>query len=113
MKIKLPWPHRNLSPNARTHWAALALAKKRARHTAFWLTQEAMAAPMESQALHIAVTFNPPTAARRDLDNMLAACKAYFDGISDALGVDDSKWSLSITRGEPVKGGQVVVEVAQ
>lgn len=114
MKIKLPWPHRNLSPNARTHWAALALAKKRARHTAFWLTQEAMNGEWTTpESLHLSITFNPPDGRARDLDNMLASIKAHCDGISDALGVDDSKWSLSITRGEPVKGGQVVVEVAQ
>lgn len=58
------------------------------------------------------ITFNPPDRRRRDLDNMLAACKAYLDGISDALGVDDSNFKLTIQKGEVVKGGQVVVEVS-
>ena len=42
---------------------------------------------------------------------MLASIKSGLDGISQAIGVDDSKWSLTITKGDPIKGGQVVVDI--
>jgi hypothetical protein len=42
---------------------------------------------------------------------MLSACKAYFDGIADALGVDDSRWQLSLRREAPVKNGLVRIEL--
>ena len=31
---------------------------------------------------------------KRDNINLLASCKAYEDGIQDALGQDDSTWEL-------------------
>ena len=49
----------------------------------------------------------------RDLDNLLASMKADFDGLSEALGVDDQLFNpLTLRRGEQVKGGAVVLEVA-
>ena len=42
---------------------------------------------------------------------MLSACKAYFDGIADFIGVDDSKWSIAIRREPVVKGGAVRIEL--
>lgn len=32
--------------------------------------------------------------------------------MADVIGVDDSKWSISIKRGEPIKGGCVFVELS-
>ena len=42
---------------------------------------------------------------------MLASIKSGLDGVSDAIGVDDSQWSLSLRRGEPVPGGAVTIEI--
>jgi crossover junction endodeoxyribonuclease RusA len=42
---------------------------------------------------------------------MLAATKAGLDGIADVIGVDDHRWAISLRRGDPVKGGAVVVEI--
>ncbi len=42
---------------------------------------------------------------------MLSACKAYFDGVADFIGVDDSKWSIAIRREGVVKGGLVRIEL--
>ena len=58
---------------------------------------------------HLRITFHPPTRGARDLDNMLAAIKSGLDGISDAIGIDDSRWSMTIQRGDIVKGGAVHV----
>ena len=32
----------------------------------------------------------------------LSACKAGLDGLSDAIGVDDSKWTLIIKKSEEI-----------
>lgn len=47
-----------------------------------------------------------------DLDNALARMKAGLDGLADVLGVDDSRWSLSIARADAV-GGYVQVLLSQ
>lgn len=107
MIVTLPWPPRDLSANSRTHWARKAKAVKAYRSLAYWSAIAAGPIPGET----IAITFNPPDKRRRDLDGMLSQIKAGLDGIADATGVDDSKWQISIRKGEPVKGGQVVVEV--
>lgn len=112
MKISLPWPHKSLSPNARTHHMALAAEKRRARQAAFWLASEAMPRSyVAPEAPHVSLTFFPPDNRRRDLDNMLSSMKAALDGVAEAIRVDDSAWSMSIRRGERVKDGCVVVTV--
>lgn len=77
------------------------------RNLAHWSTVAAGAVP----GCAVAITFQPPNKIARDLDNMLAAIKSGLDGIASAIGVDDSRWHISIRKGGVVKGGQVVVEV--
>jgi crossover junction endodeoxyribonuclease RusA len=109
MKVLLPWPPRELSPNARTHWRAHRRISKGYKEMAWALAKAAGASPGRL----VAITFNPPDRRARDLDNLLANMKAGLDGIASAIGVDDSKWQISIRKGEVVKGGQVVVEVTE
>ena len=109
--IRLPWPDAKLSPNARVHWAQQAKSKKHAREQAYYFALEAGCVGSSADSVHVSLTFCPPDKRRRDLDNALAASKASLDGIADALGVDDSRWRLSIQFGPVVKGGEVVVEV--
>jgi crossover junction endodeoxyribonuclease RusA len=112
-RIELPWPAKELSPNARGHWAKMARFKKGARELAGWTAKEA---GWESQRARsnlaiITVTFHAPDKRRRDLDNAIASFKSAQDGIADALGIDDSKWAVSYRFGDVVKGGRVVVEL--
>lgn len=109
MIITLPWPPRELSPNARVHWAKRAKHVKACRLLAYWAAVSEGPIP----GAKVAITFNPPDNRRRDLDGMLSQIKAFLDGIADATGVDDSKWALAITKGAIVPGGQVVVEVTE
>lgn len=115
VRIALPWPARSLSPNARVHWGAKAKAVKDARNTARVLTLEALKLRRprwDAVALHW--EFHPKTANFPDGDNAESACKAYRDGIADALGIDDAKFTTTRSMGAPVKGGsvQVIVRVA-
>jgi crossover junction endodeoxyribonuclease RusA len=99
MKIELPLPSRNLSPNSRCHWAVLAKHKREARRLAAHLTW----AQLEEGKPNFAgyrLDFYWATARRRDRDNATASCKAYLDGISDAIEQDDSEWDFDGVRFE-------------
>lgn len=109
--IRLDWPPSALSPNARLHWAAKAKVAKKYRRDACYISQAMGCRALGCDWLDLEITFCPPNNARRDTDNMLAAIKSGLDGISDATGVDDSRWTYSLARGEPVKGGAVLVHV--
>jgi len=112
--LVLPWPHKDLSPNGRVHWARKAKAAKGARELSLG---EALAAgwkgaPLPEGRLHLWIDFYPPTRRLPDDDNMLARCKPYRDGIADALGIDDKRFvSHPYVRDTPRKGGQVVFRI--
>ena len=107
----LPWPDRRLSPNAREHWAKKAKATKKARQTAWGAALEAKASRISADRLSVSVTFCAPNKRKRDLDNCISSLKPSFDGIADAVGIDDSNWQLAFRWGDPVPGGAVKVEL--
>ena len=108
--LTLPWPPKELSPNARQHWSKLAKAKKAYRVACSWTAKEQGAQRIEADRLHLALAFHAPSRRAYDLDNALARMKSGLDGLADVLGVDDSRWSLSIERADTV-GGFVKVRV--
>lgn len=117
MRIELPWPDSSLAPNRKNgrHWGAVHSAKVKRLADARLLTLAAMRQAgyiPPTGLLALTLTFCAPDRRRRDLDNLLAALKADFDGVAQALGVDDQLFEpLTLRRGDPVKGGCVVVEV--
>jgi crossover junction endodeoxyribonuclease RusA len=113
VRLALSWPHKDLSPNARCHWALKAKAVKAARHDAGWAMRRTFRTPPPWKAVHIHWEFHPKTANVPDGDNAEASCKAYRDGIADALCIDDSKFTTTHSFGEPVKGGSVIVTVRE
>ncbi len=111
MNIRFAWPDTKLSPNARLHRMQVARAKAAYRTACAWDCKAQGIKPIEADSLHVAITFHPPSRRRFDLDNLLSRMKAGLDGLADVIGVDDSRWSISIKRGEPIKGGCVFVEL--
>jgi crossover junction endodeoxyribonuclease RusA len=114
MRIELPWPARELSPNAREHRMKVAKAKAAYRKTGWALTMEAMGVawcPPRDGRLHLTLVFCPPDKKRRDLDNMFASMKSALDGIADATGCDDSLWTFSLAKVDPVLGGKVFITI--
>ncbi len=91
--IILPLPARELSPNARCHWGAKAVATRKARTAACACAMAALwrdEPPRWKNAMSQLI-FYFKTARRRDADNLLASCKAYCDGLVDAgILADDS-----------------------
>jgi crossover junction endodeoxyribonuclease RusA len=57
------------------------------------------------------VTVDPPN-RRGDRVNFPNRMKPYFDGIADALNINDSRFLPSYHFAEPVKDGRVVVTLA-
>ncbi len=111
-KFFLPWPDRRLSPNARHHWATKARAVKNARRIAFFSVVGSGIRKIEADALAVRYVFYPPDNRARDIDNMAASVKAYSDGIRDAIGIDDSKWTMTFSKAGAIeRGGMVKVEL--
>lgn len=111
-ELTLPWPPKELSPNARLHWAKLAKAKRCYREACAWTAQEQGAKRIAADSLHLTLTFYPPTRRAFDLDGLLSRMKSGLDGLADVLGVDDSRWSLTIRKADEI-GGFVRVEVRE
>lgn len=108
--ITLPWPPASLSGHAKGHWRTKAAATKKHRRWARDATLAAkIAAPAEGDIL-LRVHFTPPD-RRSDRTNYANRCKAYFDGIAEALKVNDRRFLPSYTYGEPAKPGSVIVSV--
>jgi crossover junction endodeoxyribonuclease RusA len=111
--LTAPWPARELSPNARGHWSRAARAKRLQRASRAFLAHQAGLGGVRGlgMAWEVHLAFAAPCRRARDLDNLLAACKAGLDGLADAMGVDDRHWRISIDRADPAPGGRVEIEV--
>ncbi|MBX3583576.1 MAG: hypothetical protein KF810_16950 [Rhizobiaceae bacterium] len=110
IQIDLPWPSKDLSPNARVHWAEKHRTAKKHREDAHWRTKPH--GPIEADKAIVTITAYPPTRAAFDDDNFIARCKAYLDGIADGLEVNDRAFRIQpLRRGEPIKGGNVRFEI--
>ena len=93
IRLTLPLPDKILSPNARSHWAVKARAKRSARESARLRTlkalREAGRQPPKWRRAAVELVFYWPTRHTRDRDNALASMKAALDGIADAGVVED------------------------
>ena len=102
--VILPWPYKELSPNATLHWAKKAKFKKSYRQACWALTLEAKLTADKSGKVPILITFYPPDKRHRDADNMVASIKAGLDGVADALKINDRQFMPTFTFSDEVKG---------
>ncbi len=112
LRIELPWPPSVLSPNARTHWAPKAKAVAAYRSECGWRARAQGLYPMETDCLPMTITFCPPDARLHDKSNLIGRFKAGEDGLMDACGIDDRHFVQTYRMGETVKGGAVIVDIA-
>jgi len=112
--IELPFPPATLSGHNKGHWHAKSgiVAKHRE-----WARNATYAAwgPMpyrDEGDIRVSVTFYPAN-GRGDRVNFPNRMKPYWDGIADALKVNDSRFLPSFHFAEPVKGGRVVVRIGE
>jgi len=115
LELALPWPSKDLSPNARVHWRRKADATRTARQTAVVLAFEAgwRDAWLPPGHLHLWIDiYQAPGKKLPDDDNMLGRCKAYRDGLAQVLGIDDKRFkSHPDVKSERRPGGQVVMRI--
>lgn len=112
MELTMPWPPKLCSPNARVHWGRKARAQKALKEAWFYQAKEQGAQPIKADRLEVSLEFHCPDRRARDMDNMLSSCKSGLDGLAMALGVDDSRWDIKLSRAGTV-GGFVKVRVAK
>jgi crossover junction endodeoxyribonuclease RusA len=113
-EIVLPWPSRDLHPNARGHWSKRAKAAKAARYEAGVRTLGAgwQGATLPEGRIHVWIDAYPPDRRHRDTDGVLSSLKAALDGIADVLGVNDRLFvPHPFLHDEPRKGGEVRIRI--
>ena len=115
--ISLPWPPSACSPNARGHWSRKAKAAKAYRTECAWQAAAQGARELGSDVrpdgrLHVHVLIVMPDKRARDMDNALAAAKSGLDGVASVIGVDDSRWVLTLERA-PVIGGFIRLTIRE
>lgn len=99
--ITLPLPNKILSPNARPNRYAKSACTKSHRTNSKRETYKAMQSwglPMGTfYVTHLSlVAYWPSKKHQWDDINLLASCKAYEDGIVDAVQIDDSNWRMGM-----------------
>ena len=94
VNVTLPWPPKDLSPNARIHWGRRSKAARLYRRACYVLTREAGLFVDWEGDIHVWIDFCPPDRRHRDDDNMIAAFKSGRDGLADALAVNDRRFRV-------------------
>jgi crossover junction endodeoxyribonuclease RusA len=92
--IVIRYPNKKLNPNQRLHWAAKLEAKNNQKTEAFYAAKKANLtfAIDVKKRLGLKIVFHRADARAFDIDNAFASLKAALDGISQALGINDSKF---------------------
>lgn len=110
--IELPFPPASLSGHHNEHWRKLQPVKKRHREWARLATLAAGTTAPEHGDIPVSVTFYPPD-RRGDRTNYPNRCKPYFDGIADALKVNDRRFLPSYRFADPVHNPRVVIIIGE
>lgn len=107
--IELPFPPATLSGHAKgnSHWAKSSVTAKHREWARRATLASTVAGIPATGDIRIIATFYPPN-RRGDRVNFPNRLKPYWDGIADALKVNDSRFLPSFIYGEPVEGGKVV-----
>lgn len=109
--ITLPWPPASLSGHAKGHWRSKSSPTAKHREWARLATLDARVPTLPTAgdiAMH--VTFYPPD-RRGDRVNYPNRLKPAWDGIAEALGVNDRRFVPIYAFAEPCRNARVVVVV--
>lgn len=108
--IRLPFPPASLSGHAKGHWRAKADVTAKWRAWAATATREAKAAAPDTGDIIVRVRFVPPD-RRSDRTNFPNRLKPVFDGIADALKVNDRRFLPVFDFAEPESPGRLEIEI--
>lgn len=109
LRITLPWPPKELSPNARVNWRTRAKKTKKYKADCWVLFLQRHRQIRGRWKFKI--TFCRPDRRSMDLDNAINSIKALQDALSIETGVNDKHFDCQYAFGEPVKHGAVLVDV--
>ena len=86
-------PPRELNPNTKLHWAVKYKAIQEAKEEIGWLAKAQWGTDEPMMKARVSYTFHAKDRRKRDLDNLLSACKAYQDGLIEVgvLFYDDAE----------------------
>lgn len=110
--IELPFPPSSLSGHNKGHWRAISSIVAKHREWAKNATLAAGPLVPPRGDIPIIVTFYPGD-NRGDRVNFPVRMKPYFDGIADALKVNDKRFLPSFHFGEQVRQGKVVILIGE
>jgi hypothetical protein len=108
--VELPWPPKELSGHHDVHWRVLQPIKKKHREWAFKAALGFGLTFPDKGDIRVSATFYPPD-RRSDRVNMPSRLKPYWDGIADALKVNDRRFLPSYHFAEPVSNARVIVSI--
>lgn len=109
MQIILPWPPAMLNPNSIAHWSKKYRAKQSYKK-ACWAVAKNFRPQFADGKIKFRLTFVPPMKRNRDEDNLIASMKSGFDGLAQAWGIDDLRFSFASEIVEPKRPGCVILE---
>lgn len=114
MRLDLPYPHKDLWPNGRAHWAAKAREVKKHRGWALLLAKGHRGLVLADGTLPIHITVHgKPSGPLPDRDGVVSASKSYLDGIAEAIGVNDRHFAAPTVEFAPERKSRFVIEVGQ
>lgn len=112
--IELPWPPASLSGHNTGHWRTKAPIVAKHREWAKAATQAVFGRVLYREEgdsdIRVSVTFYPPD-RRGDRVNYANRLKPYWDGIADALKVNDRRFLPKYHFAEPVSNPRVVIVI--
>lgn len=106
--IVLPFPPSSLSGHAKGHWRSKAAETKKWRAWAHSATLAAKASVQANGDIALTIRFYPPN-MRGDRTNFPNRMKPIFDGLADALGVNDRRFLPSYVFCAPEKPGRIEI----
>lgn len=110
--IVLPFPPSTLSGHAKGNWHGKSSVTKQWREKAAEEVKKVRFPPFADGDIHVSVTFYPPD-RRGDRVNFPNRMKPVFDGIADALGVNDSRFIPHYHFCAPEKPGRIEIRIGQ
>ena len=111
--LTLPFPHKDLNPNAIKHWTHKAKLKKQQMSDVRWCFLAEVCGPLDTSGnIPVSFVFHPPDKRGRDIDNLLASMKAAIDQIAISLKVNDKQFRpITIDMGEVRKPAVVEITI--
>ena len=114
LSVTLSYPNSQLSANRKRRFEHLARLRRQQKQEAFVVAKSAGWQGVRADN-GLVITFCVPDRRKRDLDNLLSMFKGAIDGISQAMGQDDSSFDdIRIKKRFDGKGTEkVIVEIVQ